>query len=651
MPHGRSVVTGVVVAVLAGALVPSANAEPVALPEPGRVVVFAGTGQAGAGGDGGPATRARFDQDVRIEADQAGGLYVMETYGAPLRRVTPDGVIDTVPGTPSDIGTGAVTVAPDGTVHATVDEQAVRYDENWQTTPLGPVTGPPNLGARANTDLAVDATGTVYRTDHQNQRILRIDRNGTVSTVAGGGTTPLAGADGLQATDVQQVDAARLAVTGDGTLYFIAGAGVYRIDHDGVLTTLTSEVDLSGGGLTGLAVDKDGTLFVATAAGEVLTAEPGADVLTRLGAFGVNDRTTNDLRMGMINDLTVGPDGDLYVAADAIVLRMIRHDEQAPATGARVASSRWAHDKPGTVHAVADATVPELGSETSLTVGVDGLCYGTDEKGRLFAVDRDGRLTYPAFGAAQRSLVTSREIAAGRDGSLYLGDTNTVTRRYPDGSYAVLAGSSAYFDMRAVSVGQDDRVYVSSADTVFRLSPNGKLDKIVTMGGITDMTVGPDDTVYLTGNNRVYVVRDGKPEPIAGTGEAASTEDDEDGGDALDATLAHPHQVAVTEDATVFVSTDEGLRRITPDGVIDTVPGTDRYTGGVALATGPDGDLYYLKGNADGPTVRIDALVRPAALAPPPSRFPWTATLLGAAALLVLGAATGFLLRRRRARK
>ena len=70
----------------------------VAEPQP-KIVTFAGMGQAGYSGDGGPAVRARLDQPFGIVRGPDGGLYICDTNNHAIRRVSSQGTIRTVAGT------------------------------------------------------------------------------------------------------------------------------------------------------------------------------------------------------------------------------------------------------------------------------------------------------------------------------------------------------------------------------------------------------------------------------------------------------------------------------------------------------------------------------------------------------------------------
>ncbi|MDQ3900600.1 MAG: hypothetical protein M3319_09200 [Actinomycetota bacterium] len=67
----------------------------------GVITTVAGTGSAGYGGDGGPATAAHLNRPCGVAVDDVGTLYIVDDYNDRVRQVTPDGVITTVAGTGS----------------------------------------------------------------------------------------------------------------------------------------------------------------------------------------------------------------------------------------------------------------------------------------------------------------------------------------------------------------------------------------------------------------------------------------------------------------------------------------------------------------------------------------------------------------------
>jgi hypothetical protein len=64
----------------------------------GMVTTIAGTGEAGYGGDGGPATAAQLNNPVDLEFDEDGALYIADTFNSCVRVISLDGDISTVAG-------------------------------------------------------------------------------------------------------------------------------------------------------------------------------------------------------------------------------------------------------------------------------------------------------------------------------------------------------------------------------------------------------------------------------------------------------------------------------------------------------------------------------------------------------------------------
>ena len=142
---------------------------------------------------------------------------------------------------------------------------------------LGGYSGDSGLAIHAElsrpTDVAGGPDGSIYIADYGNRVVRRIGKDGSIATVAGGGTAPLA--DGAFAKSVSLGYASNLAVDTQGDLYVATNVvGILEVwmvrSTDSSLMRVASLGASSGGGppasflpVGGLAVAADGTLFVA----------------------------------------------------------------------------------------------------------------------------------------------------------------------------------------------------------------------------------------------------------------------------------------------------------------------------------------------------------------------------------------------------
>ncbi|MFK0174102.1 RICIN domain-containing protein [Streptomyces sp. NPDC090306] len=211
----------------------------------GRIRTVAGTGTAGYRGDQGPANSARLDSPREVAVDSAGTLYIADTDNHRIRKVTADGQISTVAGT--------------GTAGFSGDN--------------GPATA-----AQLNCPygVAVDSTGNLYIADTDNHRVRQVAPDGQVRTIAGTGTPGYSG-DGGPAAAARLNGPYGVAVDGRGQLYITDAENhrVRKVAGDGTISTVagTGTDGYSGDGgpaasarldfPLGVAADTIGTLYIS----------------------------------------------------------------------------------------------------------------------------------------------------------------------------------------------------------------------------------------------------------------------------------------------------------------------------------------------------------------------------------------------------
>jgi sugar lactone lactonase YvrE len=229
----------------------------------GKITTVAGTGKQGFSGDGGPATAAALSGPYGLAVDRAGNLFIADFHNGRVRKVSPNGTITTVAGG----GTGEL--GDGGPATAAV-----------LNTPAG---------------VAVDSAGNLFIASQNSHRVRKVSPNGMISTVAGSGPGGIrAGGfsgDGGPATKAQFKFVSSVAVDHAGNLFITDGDNhrVRKVSPDGTITTV------AGGGTRGLvdgiaataatfypfavAVDGAGNLLVADSSNRIFkvigVAAPG----------------------------------------------------------------------------------------------------------------------------------------------------------------------------------------------------------------------------------------------------------------------------------------------------------------------------------------------------------------------------------------
>lgn len=503
----------------------------------GTISTVAGIGVSGFSGDGGQATAAAISSPTDVVVDNAGNIYLCATGNNRIRKVTTDGVINTI------AGNGNTTFNGDG-ILATA----------------AALSNPQSI--------ALDSAGNVYIVDRGNSRIRKVTvSDGSISTLAGGssGLSP----DGSPTTAARLNLPTGIALDAAGNVFFsdrdnfrirrIANAvsgdtagpvvSLNAPPPNGMLTTSVNPLSLSG---------------TATDAGTVTLVRWSNDRGGSGTAIGTTSWSIPSLTLQPgVNNLTITAWDASGNAGSATLIANYQTPQVVVTIAGTGIGANSADGIPGTAAAVwqpRGVAVDAMGNviftdnlnrrvRKLSPVGVISAFAGTGEVG-------SGGDGVPAKDA---TLNSPTGIAIDAAGNVFISDqqTHRVRKVATDGIITTVAGTGVGFG----GYGGD-----------------GGLAKDAELNSPQDLAVDKDGNLLIADilNNRIrkVTIADGKISTVAGTGLYGYS------GDGLLATqsdLANPSGVAVDNAGNIYIA-DLGNQRIrkvsVADGKMTTIAGT-----------------------------------------------------------------------------
>ena len=557
----------------------------------GQVSTVAGSGLTGDSGDGGPATRARFDRIEGLAVDHAGNIYIADAGANRIRRVDRAGIIESI------AGTGEFGWHGDG----------------------GPAT---SATLTALSGLAADQNGSLYIADTWADRIRKIDSDGTITAVVGTGEEGRSG-DGGPAIEARLRRPDGVALDGTGNIYIADTENhlVRRVDATGTITTFAGTGDAGYAGDGGpatdaqlhepsaVAIDPEGNVFITEVRNRTVRKVDPAGIITTVAGTGPRGRGQvtgigTEVRMTRPRALVAGRFGDVYIA-DEWAHRILRLDAEGMVTVV-VGLGQREFFSPRDVAVDANGNAYVVFASTHSVVKVDA-------SGSVTPFAGTGRFGFSGDGgpAAEARLAFPAGVATDDRGNVYIADTSNHRIRMVDsrGRIETIAGTgvrgfggdggpatSASFNYpAAVAAGVDGSFYVAdrrnnrirkidSAGIVTTIAGNGRTGPAepgtaaIRSPFRSPSAVGVDSfgRVYIPdpGTRRVYMVDStGILTVVAGNGEFRASGD---GGPATSAGVGRPADVAISATDTLYIAdpTTAVIRKVTNDGIITTIAGT-----------------------------------------------------------------------------
>ncbi len=450
----------------------------------GIIHTVAGNHVHGFSGDGGPATFASLNFPWSVAADAHGGVYISDTDNERVRRFTVGGIINTFAGNgqfgntgnggpATGAASGGVTglhIGP-GKLYFSTDSALV-WAVNLETGIITIVAGNGESGYNGDGadalstsftqpyGLALDGVGGFFVADSGNNRVRHVDVNQMVTTVAGGAVGD--GGLGTSASLNFPFTFAHIAFDPSGNLY-IADEGNCRVRK---MSTRRIISTIAGTGICGysgdsgpataatlnfpqaVAADGNGNVYISDAGNWVIRKIDSSGTITTFVSVLTSNGAATSARTVA---LAVDGSGDLYASDGFFGIWKITPDGQTSIVAGTLFMVGYNGDG-------IPATQARLSLPTGVALDGKGNIYISDWlNSRIRKVDTDGIISTiagtGAFGFSgdggpgpAAELFEPSDVAADGAGNVYIADWINFRIRVVDASGTIntLAGSGGY---------------------------------------------------------------------------------------------------------------------------------------------------------------------------------------------------------------
>ncbi|MBI4384304.1 MAG: SMP-30/gluconolactonase/LRE family protein [Nitrospinae bacterium] len=595
----------------------------------GTITTVAGNGDAGFGGDGGPALKASLNFPAGLAVDRQGNIFIADRNNHRVRKVDRrEGII--------------TTVAGNGTAGWGGDD--------------GPATA---ASLNFPSAVALDRAGDLYISDRSNNRIRKVDKKGVIATVAGRGL-PEYGGDFGPAADAFLKYPFGIVFDKADNLY-IADRGnnrVRKVDARGVITTVAGDGMYAFSGdygpatraslafPTGVAADDEGNVYIADRNNNRIRMIDSLGIISTIAGTGKShyngdNEIASETNLHLPFALALDANKNLLVV-DRSHFRVRRIDRETHSVRTVAGSGEFLFKGDGGPGPGASLSAPS-------GIAMDGkgnVVFADKQHHRIRKIDPKGIIDTIAGNGFQGSegdggpalkaaIYLPSALTADRDGNIYLASRSgigwNIRKIDPQGKISLLAGNgqmgtegdggpamrASFYAISDISADNKGVLYVADQSNPFvrKIDKNGTVSKVaenswkelgdkVHPNGVAADAAGH---IYVSDSAGCAIWRidaaDGKVSVFAGTGDF---EDSGDDGPALSAGIRSPGGLAFSPQGELYVAEEQSnrIRRIDKNGIISRVAGTGEpgFSGDGGAATdarlkGPHRMVFDAKGN------------------------------------------------------
>ena len=562
----------------------------------GTMTRYAGSGQSGFSGDGGPAANASFRVPAGLAFDSEGNLYIADRENHRVRKVDPKGYISTFAG---------------------IGEAGFSGDEG------------PAVKARLNlpSGVVVDKKGNLYISDRSNDRIRVVDKKGVIRTYAGSGVAGFQG-DAGPALKAQLDKPFGIALDETKNLYIADRNNnrVRKVSPDGIITTVAGDGGFffmgdngpayraSVAAPTGVALDSKGNLYIADRNNNRVRVVDRTGMIRTVVGTGQQDyngdsEVARETNLYLPFGLTVDSNDNLLVI-DRSHYRIRRIDP-----------------KSGQVETVAGNGVklfagdggPATGATLSFPHGMsvdkeDNLIFSDKGHFRIRKITPDGIIN-TIGGNGLRGNVGDNIPAL--EANFY--NVTTIVQN-PKGEMFMASPSGFVSLIRRFDSKGIIHDFIDTATPKYRESiSNSKYKGLVQKGAVatitqfSDIVFDPNGNLFTSDrlNHQIRKIdTEGNVSTIAGTGDSDHYGDN---GPALEAAFRDPNALASDSEGNIYIADTANnlIRKIDTNGIVTTFAGNGEHSdsgdGGPALKASirsmddiefnPAGELHILGTN------------------------------------------------------